>query len=118
MAHQIYLTEGIILKEKDFGEADRLFWIYTDKSPNDTTLRQRRSAGKIKTSRQFGYFYLWRFCRHFFQRFLEAGGRAGDNFIGAIIKVQLEAIKIFAKLASLMIRMIKGEEKNRELGIF
>ena len=31
MAHQIYLTEGIILKKKDFGEADRLFWIYTEK---------------------------------------------------------------------------------------
>ena len=31
MAHQIYLTEGIIIKKRDFGEADRLFWIYTEK---------------------------------------------------------------------------------------
>ena len=80
-------------------------------------IRQRRSAGKIKTSRQFGYFYLWRFCRHFFQRFWRLVDSAGDNFI-EYNQSSVEAIKIFAKIASLMIRMIKGEEKTESCGIF
>ena len=44
MAHQIYLTEGIILKKRDFGEADRLFWIYTEKFAEEI----KKSAGLEK----------------------------------------------------------------------
>lgn len=112
MAHQIYLTEGIILKKKDFGEADRLFWIYTEKfgmimaSAKGVRLEKSKLRGNLDVF-TFGEFAVisskdfWRLvdAREMFQPKLN------------------HSLKVFAKAASLLIRMIKGEEKNEELWV-
>src|SRR3989339_985249 len=66
-------------QKKRFWRSGQIILDLYGKIRNDNGIRQRRTAGKVKTSRELGCFYLWRFCRHFFQRFLAAGGRAGDN---------------------------------------
>ena len=114
MAHQIYLTEGIILKEKDFGEADRLFWIYTDKfgmimaSAKGVRLEKSKLRGNLDI---FTYGDFAVISSKDFWRLVDAR----EIISSRPNQSSVEAIKIFAKIASLMIRMIKGEEKNREL---
>lgn len=110
MAHQIYLTEGVILKKKDFGEADRLFWIYTEKfgmimaSAKGVRLEKSKLRGNLDVF-TYGEFAVisskdfWRLvdAREMFQPKLN------------------HSLKVFAKAAGLLIRMIKGEERNEEL---
>ena len=58
-----------MIEEQRFGEADRLFWIYTEEIRNDNGVRRRRPAGKVKTSKAIWTFYLRRIRRYLFQRF-------------------------------------------------
>jgi DNA repair protein RecO len=117
MAYQVYQTEGIILAKKDFGEAERLFYIFT------------KEFGMIKAVAP-GVRYLKSklrpnldlFCYNNFSLI-----RAKDVWkitdASEITNIKdSEKLKIFAKIAGFLIRMIKGEEKNdfiwRELATF
>lgn len=109
MAHQIYLTEGIILKKKDFGEADRLFWIYTEKFGMIMASAKGVRLEKSKLRNNLAVFSYGEFAvisSKDFWRIVDARG---------IISLKLSGqTKVFAKIASLAIRMIKGEDRNEK----
>lgn len=107
MAHQIYLTEGIILKKKDYGEADRLFWIYTEKfgmimaSANGVRLEKSKLRNNLSV---FSHGEFAVISSKDFWRITDA--REISPF-----KLFSQA-KVFAKITTLAVRMIKGEDRN------
>jgi len=121
MAHQIYLTEGIIIKKRDFGEADRLFWIYTEKfgmimaSAKGVRLEKSKLRGNLDV---FTYGDFAVISSKDFWRLVDARETISPKFnhnsaerpgpIGG-------QVKVFANVANLMARMIKGEERNEEI---
>ena len=121
MAHQIYLTDGIILKKRDFGEADRLFWIYTEKfgmimaSAKGVRLEKSKLRGNLDVF-TFGDFAVisskdfWRLvdARETISPKLNHDSAEQPRLIG-------RRVKVFANVTNLMTRMIKGEERNEEL---
>ena len=121
MSHQIYLTEGIILKKKDFGEADRLFWIYTEKfgmimaSAKGVRLEKSKLRGNLDvfTCGDFAVISskdFWRLvdARETISPKLKRDSAERPSLIGG-------QVKVFARTASLLTRMIKGEERNEEI---
>ena len=121
MAHQIYLTEGIILKKRDFGEADRLFWIYTEKfgmimaSAKGVRLEKSKLRGNLDVFTYGEYAVIsskdfWRLvdARETISAKLNRSSAEQTGLIGG-------QVKVFARTASLLARMIKGEERNEEM---
>ena len=114
MAHQIYLTEGVILKKKDFGEADRLFWIYTEKfgmimaSAKGVRLEKSKLRGNLDI---FTYGDFAVISSKDFWRLVDAQ----ETISPKLNCNSVEQTKVFTKIANLLIRMIKGEEKNEEI---
>ena len=114
MAHQIYLTEGIIIKKKDFGEADRLFWIYTEKfgmimaSAKGVRLEKSKLRGNLDV---FTYGDFAVISSKDFWRLVDAR----ETISAKLNHDSAEHVKIFARIASLLARMIKGEERNEEI---
>ena len=120
MSHQIYLTEGIIIKKRDFGEADRLFWIYTEKfgmimaSAKGVRLEKSKLRGNLDvfTCGDFAVISskdFWRLvdARETISPKLNHNSAEQPGLIGG-------QVKVFANVANLMARMIKGEERNEE----
>src|SRR3989339_1689792 len=121
MAHQIYLTDGIILKKRDFGEADRLFWIYTEKfgmimaSAKGVRLEKSKLRGNLDvfTCGDFAVISskdFWRLvdARETISLKFNHNSAEQPSLIGG-------QVKVFARTASLLARMIKGEERNEEM---
>ena len=107
MAHQIYLTEGIIIKKRDFGEADRLFWIYTEKF--GMIMASGRSVRAEKSKLRGGL--------HFFSygKFALISSRELWKIVDAQDICQAKNIALagkFSGIAGLLLRMIKGQERN------
>ena len=110
MAHQIYLTKGVILKQKDFGEADRLFWIYTEKFGMIMVSAKGILLEKAKLRGNLGLFSFGEYAIISSKDFWKLVD-AREMFPPRMNY----SLKVFAKIAGLIIRMIKGEEKNKEL---
>ena len=120
MAHQIYLTEGIILKKRDFGEADRLFWIYTEKfgmimaSAKGVRLEKSKLRGNLDVF-TFGDFAIisskdfWRLvdARETISPKFNHNSAEQTGLIGG-------QVKGFARTARLLARMIKRGEKKKK----
>ena len=114
MAHQIYLTEGIIIKKRDFGEADRLFWIYKEKlgmimaSAKGARLEKSKLRGNLDV---FAYGDFAVISSKDFWRLVDAR----ETISAKLNHDSAEHVKIFARIASLLARMIKGEERKEEI---
>ena len=102
------------MKKKDFGEADRLFWIYTEKfgmimaSAKGVRLEKSKLRGNLDI---FTYGDFAVISSKDFWRLVDAqetiSPKLNINSVGQV--------KVFTKAVNLLIRMIKGEEKNEEL---
>ena len=121
MAHQIYLTEGIILKKRDFGEADRLFWIYTEKfgmimaSAKGVRLEKSKLRGNLDVF-TFGEYAV--ISSKDFWRLVDARETISPKLNHSSAeqsRLTVRRVKVFANVANLMTRMIKGEERNEEM---
>jgi len=107
MAYQVYSTEGIILAKKDFGEAERMFFVFTEEFGMIKAIAPgvRYIKSKLRPN-------LDLFCYNNFS-LIKAKDiwKITDAAEIATIK-NPEGLKFFAKIAVFLIRMIKGEEKN------
>lgn len=118
MAHQIYQTEGIILKKKNFGEADCFFYVLTKKFGMINAVAKSARLEKSKLRYGLGLFSYSGFAlisSKNFRQIVDAkeiktaplsahGDRTCD--------IWFEKAPIFAALANFLIKMLKGEEKN------
>jgi len=110
MAHQIYLTEGIIIKKRDFGEADRLFWIYTEKFGMIMTSAK---GVRLEKSKLRGGLHLFSYGK-----FALISSREFWKIVDAQDICHAKNIELagkFSGIAGLLLRMIKGQERNNFL---
>ncbi|MCX6731626.1 MAG: DNA repair protein RecO [Candidatus Parcubacteria bacterium] len=107
MAYSVYSTEGIVLAKKDFGEAERLFYIFTKEFGMIKAIA--RGVRYIKSKLRYN---LDLFCYNNFSliKTKDAWKITDASEIKNISNP--EALKFFAKIAAFLTRMIKGEEKN------
>ncbi|MEK9161634.1 MAG: DNA repair protein RecO [Patescibacteria group bacterium] len=116
MAHQIYLTDGIVLKKKDFGEADRLFWIYTEKFGMVMASAKGVRLEKSKLRNNLSVFSYGEFAvisSRDFWRIIDAREISLPKLSS---QVRLGGhTKVFVKISNLAVRMIKGEERNDKI---
>ncbi|MBI2610584.1 recombination protein O N-terminal domain-containing protein [Candidatus Kaiserbacteria bacterium] len=105
--YQKYHTEALVLGSREWGEADRVFALYTK---DFGLVRARASAVRAERSRM----------RYALQHYSRAHvalvyGKHGWRIGGAISldeRGTLEAAVTFARTARLVLRLVAGEEKN------
>ena len=106
MPHTIYQTEGIVLSKKDFGEAERVYNIYTEKFGMVTAVAQGVRLLKSKLRYNLDLFAYGSFS-------LVAGKdiwRITDA--DEIEKIKGDKLPLFSRIASFLLRMIRGEERS------
>ena len=111
MAHTIYQTQGIILAKKDFGEADRMYSIFTEKFGMINAVAQGVRYLKSKLRYNLGLFS----CGNFALIVSKDLWRIVD--VEEIVNSRKilqnpERLKIFSRIANFLTRMIKGEERD------
>ncbi len=111
MSHIIYQTEGVVLNKTDFGEADRLFTLFT------------RDFGKIRAVAR-GVRNLKSKLRYNLDLFsfssfglITNGGywkilNAEESFNSKAILLSPEKLVSFSRFAGLVDRMVQGESSN------
>ncbi len=115
MSHIIYQTDGIILGKSDFGEANRFYYIFTEKFGMINAIAQGARYAKSKLRCNLDLFSCASFSL--------IAGKSDGGLVWRVIDaqenkstVQLAAdsdkLKTFARIAKFLVRMIKGEEKN------
>ncbi|NOY35648.1 MAG: DNA repair protein RecO [bacterium] len=115
MANIIYQTEGIILSGSDFGEADRIFTVFTEKFGKITAAAKSVRQMKSKLRCNLETFSL--------SRFGLLAGKSSGRPVWKIIDAEEIARKgkitssprnlaLFSGFAGLLNRMVQGEEKN------
>lgn len=104
MAHTIYQTEGIVLSKRDFGEAERMYNIYTEKFGMITAMAQGVRLLKSKLRYNLDLFS--------FGNFSLVAGKEIWRLTDAeeVKKINDTNVSLFSKIVNLLLRMIKGEE--------
>lgn len=111
MPHTIYQTEGIVLFKKDFGEAERVYRIYTEKFGMIVAVARGVRLLKSKLRYNLDLFSLGNFSLvkgRDFWRVTDVEELAG----GRKISGNSENLLLFSKIIKFLSRMIKGEEEN------
>jgi DNA repair protein RecO len=106
MSHTIYQTEGIVLSKRDFGEAERVYNIYTEKFGMVVAVAQGVRLLKSKLRYNLDLFAYGNFS-------LVAGKeiwRITDA--DEIEKIKENNLPLFSRITGFLLRMIKGEERN------
>lgn len=101
MAHTIYQTEGIVLAKKDFGEAERMYNIYTEKFGMIQAVAQGVRYLKSKLRYNLDLFSYGNFALV-----------ASRDFWRITDAEEIKKNKEFGVIANFLMRMIRGEEKN------
>lgn len=113
MTHQIYQTEGIVLKRKDFGEADCFFYIFAEEFGMITAVAKGARLEKSKLRYGLSLFSYGSFALISSKDFWRIIDAKDIKIIP--LNSMGEKISVFADLANFLVRMIKGEEKNDSL---
>lgn len=112
--HHIYHTEGIILGSKNFGEADKIFYIYTKELGMVYAVATgiRKLSSKLRFVLQ-DYMHvnvdlvrgrdIWR---------VTTASKSGKTFL---FKEKTEQLKVVAQISLLCRRLLAGEEVNEKL---
>ena len=106
MPHTIYQTEGIVLSKKDFGEAERVYNIYTEKFGMVVAVARGVRLLKSKLRYNLDLFAYGNFS-------LVTGKdiwRLTDA--DEIEKIKGDKLPLFSRIAIFLLRMIRGEERS------
>jgi len=109
--YQKYNTDALVLGSRERGEADRVFALYTR---DFGLVYARASAVRSEASRM--RFALQHYSR---ARFSLVRGKRGWRIGGAIaecgIGQSVKGIAVFARIVELVVRLVRGDEKNEYL---
>ena len=114
MSHKIHTTDGLVLKSRDYGESNRIFWIYTRDLGLVRVLARsvREMRSKIRgTIEDFALVRLslvegrelWRVIN------------VVESYHGAGLLRDRAKMRVLARVSALLLRFIQGEETNPEL---
>ncbi|MEW5907968.1 MAG: DNA repair protein RecO [Patescibacteria group bacterium] len=118
MSHIIYQTEGIILGRKDFGEADAIITIFTEKFGKINAIAQGVRYLKSKLRYSLDKFSYSRFGLIISKAFEDSIWRivdAEEKMPLTDLLKEKERIKILSRIMKLIDRMVQGEERNDNL---
>lgn len=111
MSHIIYQTEGIVLGKRDFGEAERMYNIYTEKFGMVNAMAQgvRYLKSKLRYNLDlFSYSNFSLVAGKDFWRITDAEEIKSNRKI-----IDDEGkLNLFSRIANFLTRMIRGEERN------
>ncbi len=113
MSYHIYTTDGIILKRLNFGEANILLFILTDEFGLISASAQaaRESFSKLNSALQ-EYSLISVSCVKAKNGWKITNATAKENFF---FDYSLPVQKFVSRVSTVLVRMIPGEEKHREL---
>ncbi len=114
MPHNIYQTEGIIIDRKNFGEAEKLYIIFTEKFGKINAVGQgvRNLKSKLKYNLEpVSIINLALVATGESWRITDANGAASFKNI----KNDKNKFALYAKFAVFLNRMLQGQEKNQAL---
>ncbi len=114
MSHIIYQTEGIVLGKRDFGEADRLFTIFTEKFGKINAVAQGIRYLKSKLRCNLDLFSCSRIGLVSGKETWRIVDAEEINGSRKIIFAP-ENLKILSNIFRLIDRLVQGEEKNEFL---
>ena len=115
MSHHIYHTEGFVLRGENVGEANKYFWIFTKDfgMVGATAQGVRLLKSKLRYSLQdYSYSrislvkgkHVWRIV-----------GAIKEKDIGSLLDDSRDKFELLAKAFLLLLRLVRGEEKNEAL---
>lgn len=106
MTHIIYQTEGIVLGKRDFGEAERVYNIYTEKFGMIIAVAQGVRYIKSKLRYNLDLFT--------YGNFAIVRGKDIWRITDAreIKSINNNNLSLFSRIAGFLLRMVKGEERN------
>jgi len=109
--YQKYQTDALVLKSSEMGEADKMFALYT----RDFGLVHAR-ASAVRKERSRMRYALQNYAR---AEVALVRGKRGWRLAGASARNDAagaaDAIRSFARISELALRLIQGEEKNEYL---
>ena len=111
MAYQVYQTEGIVLAKKDFGEAERLFYIFTKEFGMVRAVARgvRYIKSKLRPNLDlFSYSNISLISTKDAWQIVDAEEKEKNREI----ITNPQKLNLFARVACFLTRLIKGEEKN------
>jgi DNA repair protein RecO len=114
MSHTIYQTEGIVFGKGDFGEADRILTIFTEKFGKISVIAKgvRNLESKLRHNIElFSYARFGLVAGREMWRLVDAE----EIFSPKPLLSSTEKLLLFSKLTKLVNRMVQGEEKNLAL---
>jgi DNA repair protein RecO (recombination protein O) len=114
MAHEIYQTEGVILERRNFGEAEKLYIILTEKFGKITAIAQgvRNIKSKLKFNLEpLGLVKLALVATGESWRITDA--EKLKSFTGIVNNA--DKLLLYSRLVKLISRMLQGQEKNHNL---
>lgn len=109
-----YRTQGFVLKRKDFGEADRFYWIFTKDFGMLEILAKgiRKIKAKLKSPMELFNLIEVEFIQ----------GKAQKTLTDALViesfsnlKKDLKRLKISFKIAEIFDKLLKGEERDERI---
>ncbi len=111
MSHVIHQTEGVVLNKADFGEADRLFTLFTKDFGKIKAVARGVRNLKSKLRYNLDLFSFSRFG------LISSGGywkilNAEESFSSKMILLSHEKFVSFSRFAGLVDRMVQGEGSN------
>jgi len=111
MSYRIYRTDAFVLRSRPHAEADRMFTLYTD----DFGLLYARASG-VRLERSKLRYALSDYS-HVHVALVR--GKAGWRLVGAIggtpAMPHKKHLIAFARIASLVVRLVQGEDRNEYL---
>lgn len=111
MSHTIYQTEGIVLGKRDFGEAERVIYIYTEKFGMVNAMAQGVRYAKSKLRYNLDLFSYSNFSLVVGKDFWRITDAEEIKSNRKIIDDEGK-LNLFSRIANFLTRMIRGEERN------
>jgi len=111
MAYRVYQTEGIVLAKKDFGEAERLFYIFTKEFGMIKAIARgvRYIKSKLRSNLDlFSYGNISLILAKENWQIVDVEEKEKNREI----IINSKKLNLFARIAGFLTRMIKGEERN------
>lgn len=113
MSYHLYQTRGFILRSAGIGEANKVFFIFTEHLGLVAVSAQsvRKVTSKLRYSlRDFSFVRLSLIRGKTAWRLTDA-----EELASFSLENEMEKMKVFACILSLVIRLIHGEEEDAEL---
>jgi DNA repair protein RecO len=113
--HAIYTTDGFILKSVNFGEANKLYFIFTKDFGLIKTTAQSSRLLKSKLRYNLEDFSFSQFALVRGKEIWRLTSAVNNFTLSDLLKTDKEKFLLVSRIFSLLLRLLHGEEKNNLL---